>query len=188
MYSHLTKKEKQKKLAQIRKRAILWSAQQQTQSGLWKSTSRPPQPSLNKPNLHLKQDQSLKSSEVSFSIHIPLTEQHTYIVQAIQQILVNLQRQKRSTGHYNQYPQSTFRLSTIYFSSKMNNTDTDFGMKSISFFPKDTSDITKILEVKYTCSGITFKTQLPIFKEGNAEEFLHYRVKSQARIYSIQKT
>ena len=68
-----------------------------------------------------------------------------------------LTKTKRSTGHYNQCPQSTLRLSTIYFSSKMSNTDTGFGMEIISFFPKDTSDTTKILEVKYTCSGSTFK-------------------------------
>ena len=39
MYSNLTSKEKKKKLAQARKRAILWSAQEQTRIAVKKSTS-----------------------------------------------------------------------------------------------------------------------------------------------------
>ena len=44
----------------------------------------------------------------------------------------------------------------------------------ILFYPVDSDTNLKILEIKYTMSGSSFKLQLPIFKEGSPEEFLHF--------------
>ena len=103
MYSHLSNKEKKKKLAQARKRAINWSAQQQTLSKLRNTTSnksyKPAQSSsTNKPKTN--RETSLKkppeSSDLSFHTPIPLSEENTNTIQAIQQTLLDLQNQKEA--------------------------------------------------------------------------------------------
>ena len=54
--------------------------------------------------------------------------------------------------------------------------DTDPGIEkeAISFLPQDELTKPSYIEVKYTISDSSFKTQLPIFKGGTAEEFLRF--------------
>ena len=54
--------------------------------------------------------------------------------------------------------------------------DNELGIEkeSISFYVNSESKNIKTLEIKYTLSGSSFKTQLPIFREGNAEEVLNF--------------
>ena len=56
----------------------------------------------------------------------------------------------------------------------MNESDTGLEKETIPFTLPTTATQAKTLEVKYTISGSTFKTQLPTFKEGTAEELLHF--------------
>jgi len=46
--------------------------------------------------------------------------------------------------------------------------------EAIPFLPPSEKPKTSFLKVKYTISSSTFKTQLPIFKGGSAEEFLRF--------------
>ena len=56
----------------------------------------------------------------------------------------------------------------------MSEIDTGVEKESISFeSPQDLSTM-KTMEIKFSLSGTNFKTQLPIFREGNAEEFLNF--------------
>ena len=55
----------------------------------------------------------------------------------------------------------------------MNDTDTGIEKETIPFLYNKDSD-PKTIEVKYTISGSTFKTHLPTFKEGSAEQMLHF--------------
>ena len=54
--------------------------------------------------------------------------------------------------------------------------DNDHGIEkeAISFIPSDKIKKPSYLEVKYTISGSGFKTQLPVFKGGSAEELLRF--------------
>lgn len=56
----------------------------------------------------------------------------------------------------------------------MNETNTGIEKEAISFLAPTPTTQPKTLEVKYEITGSTFKTQLPIFKSGTAEEFLHF--------------
>ena len=53
-------------------------------------------------------------------------------------------------------------------------TDQGIEREAILFLPPTEKLKTSFLEVKYTISESTFKTQLPIFKGGTAEEFLRF--------------
>ncbi len=55
----------------------------------------------------------------------------------------------------------------------MNDTNTGIEKETIPFLINTDSN-PKTLEVKYSLAGSTFKTQLPTFKEGSAEELLHF--------------
>ena len=44
----------------------------------------------------------------------------------------------------------------------------------IPFYPDKDRKNFKTIEIKYSIPGSTFKLQLPVFKEGTAEEFLHF--------------
>ena len=56
----------------------------------------------------------------------------------------------------------------------MNDTDTGIEKEAIPFQISENKQTPKTLEIKYTISGSTFKTQLPVFNGGTAEEFLHF--------------
>ena len=97
MYSHLTKREKQKKLAQARKRAILWSAQEQTRSAIRKSSSKA-QPKSTKTG-HSYMDTSSDNSSTNtlpFSPPIPLQEDQVKTIEAIKATLKDLHEQQQS--------------------------------------------------------------------------------------------
>ena len=101
MYSHLSKREKKKKLAQAHIRAVLWSVQQQTISNLRNTTSIKPNQAQSttsnpfKPN----REPSLKIPDTpatSFYTPIPLSDNKTNTIKAIQQMLLDLQGQKEA--------------------------------------------------------------------------------------------
>ena len=54
--------------------------------------------------------------------------------------------------------------------------DNDQGIEkeAIPFIPSDEISKPSYIEVKYTISGSGFKTQLPVFKGGSAEELLRF--------------
>ena len=52
--------------------------------------------------------------------------------------------------------------------------DSGIEKETIAFYSDKGEDKTKIIEVKFTLSGSAFKLQLPVFNQGNAEEFLHF--------------
>ena len=56
----------------------------------------------------------------------------------------------------------------------MSELDTGIERETIPFYSTKSETNIKFLEIKYTLSGSTFKLQLPIFKEGSPEEFLHF--------------
>ena len=97
MYSNLTKREKQKKLAQARKRKILWSAQEQTQLAIKKSTSFvKPKSSDTEINLRDKQGDTYMHpvDTISFETPIPLHDKRIKTIQALKQTLKDRQDQK----------------------------------------------------------------------------------------------
>ena len=55
----------------------------------------------------------------------------------------------------------------------MNENDLGIEKETISFYPNQESKPPMTLEIKFTLSGSSFKTQLPVFREGNSEELLH---------------
>ena len=61
-----------------------------------------------------------------------------------------------------------------YYNIKMNESDTGIEKEVIPFALPSTLSQHKTVKVKYTISGTTFKTQLPIFKEGTSQELLHF--------------
>ena len=92
MYSHLSKKEKLKRLVHARKRGILYSLQQHTLAALKKSTfKKPPQPTSTFSNKSNRE--ALPSSTNIFYASIPLSKNNTNSIQAIQQTLLDLQGQ-----------------------------------------------------------------------------------------------
>ena len=52
--------------------------------------------------------------------------------------------------------------------------DSGIEKETIAFYPNQEERETKIIDIKYTLSGNSFKLQLPVFKQGNAKEFLHF--------------
>lgn len=59
----------------------------------------------------------------------------------------------------------------------MNDADTGIEKEAVSFGPLPDTPNQKILEVKYTISGSSFKTQSPMFEGGTAEDLLHFLYK-----------
>ena len=98
MYSHLTKKENQIKLAQARKRASLWSAQQQTYIALRKSSSST-QPKSTETDFNPRESQGdillHPSDTLSFTIPISMKEHQNKTFRAIQQTLKDIQDQQQ---------------------------------------------------------------------------------------------
>ena len=92
MYSHLSKKEKRKKLAQVRKRAIIWSAQQQTVAALKKSLSEKPKQLTPTASYKTKQDTAPPPNK-TFYTPLSLPEDSVDTIQAIQQTLLDLHHQ-----------------------------------------------------------------------------------------------
>ena len=92
MYSHLSKKEKRKRLALARKRAITWSAQQQTIAALKKSLSEKPKQLTSTVTTKTNRD-TAPSSNKTFFTPLSLPDNTTNTIQAIQQTLVDLQGQ-----------------------------------------------------------------------------------------------
>ena len=80
MYSNLSKKEKKTRLAQVCKRAILWSVQQQTISHQRKSTSKNIQSSETRASQQITQrDSTLFQTGHSYFTPIYIPEQNTDI-------------------------------------------------------------------------------------------------------------
>ena len=94
MYSDLSKKEKEMKLAQARKRAVQWSAQQQTRAALRKTSSL--KRSSTPTNLPSNIDTSDHSIDLSFNTPIPLSDNRTNTIQAIQDTLKDLKTQREA--------------------------------------------------------------------------------------------
>ena len=55
----------------------------------------------------------------------------------------------------------------------MNDLDTGIEKETISFYPSNPT-VTKAIKIKFSLSGSSFKLQLPVFKQGNAEDFMHF--------------
>ena len=97
MYSHLSKREKLQKLAQARKRAILWSAQEQTRRANRKSSSKAqPKSSSTSKNQKLTHSGDSTTNTHSFFTPIPLQEDQTKTIKAIKLTLKDLQDQQQS--------------------------------------------------------------------------------------------
>ena len=95
MYSHLTKKEKKKRLALARKRALHWSIQQQTIATL-KSTSKPQSTTTPLNRVSTQRDPYLDSPKTTFHTPLELPAHSTETIQAIQQTLLDLQEQREA--------------------------------------------------------------------------------------------
>ena len=99
MYSNLTKGEKKKKLAQARKRAILWSAQEQTRLLLKKNSSASKIKSTETPTklLDSQVDTYIYPTDtLKFETPIPLQDERVKTIQALEQTLKDLQDQKQA--------------------------------------------------------------------------------------------
>ena len=95
MYSHLSKKEKRKRLAQARKRALLWSIQQQTVANLRKSSSYQQQSTLTHSVQTSKRDNiNLKTPETHIHTDLSLPQNKTKTIQSIQNTLADLHKQR----------------------------------------------------------------------------------------------
>ena len=94
MYSHLTKKEKKRKLAQARRRAQQWSIKQQTIVTLKKSSSTNQSTPTPTSSNTKQRDSNLKTPEVSNNPSS--TKIHSDTIQAIQQTLSDLEEQKKA--------------------------------------------------------------------------------------------
>ena len=99
MYSNLTKGEKKKKLAQARKRAILWSAQKQTRLLLKKNSSASKNKSTETPTklLDSQGDTYIHPTDtLKFETPIPLQDERVKTIQGLEQTLKDLQDQKQA--------------------------------------------------------------------------------------------
>ena len=102
MYSHLSTREKKKKLAQARKRAIIWSAQQQTIANLRNTISnqtKKAQSTTTNQTPIFTREHSLKpphTPEPSFYTPISLSDNNVKTIQAIEQTLQDLHIQKEA--------------------------------------------------------------------------------------------
>ena len=94
MYSHLTKKEKRKRLELARKRALHWLIQQQT-IAILKSTSKL-QSTTTSTNRVPTQRDSYLNSQTTFHTPLELPAHSTETIQAIQQTLLDLQEQREA--------------------------------------------------------------------------------------------
>ena len=95
MYSHLSKKEKRKRLAQARKRALLWSIQQQTVANLKKSSSHQQQSTSTHSIQTSKRDNTiLKSPEPHFHTDLSTSQNKSETIHSIQNTLADLYKQK----------------------------------------------------------------------------------------------
>ena len=56
----------------------------------------------------------------------------------------------------------------------MNDNDTGLKKETITFYCSNQENKPKYVGVKFTLAGSAFKIRLPTFKQGNAEEFLHF--------------
>ena len=92
MYSHLSKKEKLKKLALARKQAFNWSAQQQTVAALKKSLSGKPKQLTPTASYKTKQD-TVPQYNTTFYTPLSLPEDSVDTTQAIQKTLLDLHQQ-----------------------------------------------------------------------------------------------
>ena len=98
MYFQLSKREKQKKLTQARKRVILWPAQQQTHNALRKSSSLTKLKSTTTSSSPRKIDQDIHLPpfvNLSFTTSIPLNKDQIKTIQSIQQTFRDLQDQRQ---------------------------------------------------------------------------------------------
>ena len=70
----------------------------------------------------------------------------------------------------------------------MNDTDSGIENETITFYPNQSDQETKTMEIKFLLSGSSLKLQLPIFKQGTAEEFLHFlaRVRKNDKLTVLQ--
>ena len=97
MYSHLSKKEKRRKLALTRNRALIWSTQEQTKAAL-KKTSSKKQTTSTPTVLPKTHRETLPSSPTTYFTPICLTEDHTNTVKSIHDTLQDLQEQRQAIG------------------------------------------------------------------------------------------
>ena len=95
MYSHLSKKEKRRRLAQARKRALLWSVQEQTKAAFKKTSSNKPAKSTSTV-LPRTYKETLPSSQNNYYTPISLAEDNTNTIKAIQDTLQDLQEQRQA--------------------------------------------------------------------------------------------
>ena len=75
----------------------------------------------------------------------------------------------------------------------MSEADTGIKKETIAFYPSTPNTEPKTVEIKFMLSGSAFKIQLPTFKQGNTEEFLHFlhkfsEAKTKLGYNSCQKT
>ena len=82
---------------------------------------------------------------------------------------------KRSYWHHHSRSYTKTRISLIHTVKKMKKSELE--IESISFYPNQSYSTTKTLQIKFTISGTSLKTQLPIFKEGNLEQLLQFLYK-----------
>ena len=95
MYSHLSSKEKRRRLALARKRALLWSVQEQTKAALKKTPSKKPATSTSTV-LHRTHRESLPSLSNTYYTPIEIAEDHTNTVKALQKTLKDLHEQRQA--------------------------------------------------------------------------------------------
>ena len=95
MYSHLSKREKRRRLAQARNRALMWSVQEQTKAAFKKKSSKK-QATSTSTVLPITHRETLPLSPNSYYTPISLTEDNTNTVKAIQDTLQDLQEQRQA--------------------------------------------------------------------------------------------
>ena len=98
MYSHLSKKEKKKRLAQARKRAILWSLEQQNTLHQRKTNSKVIKSSTTNTASQQKTtgDSTLFQTGHSYFTPVDIPEENTETIQAIKRTLQDLLIQKEA--------------------------------------------------------------------------------------------
>ena len=96
MYSHLSKKEKLKQLAQARKRVLLWSVPEQTKASLKKSASQRPSKSTPTVSQRTKRETFPSSTTNRFYTPVSLSDNNINTIQALQQTLQDLEEQREA--------------------------------------------------------------------------------------------
>ena len=150
MKDQLTNQEKKKKRAEARRRAILWSEREIRKRQL-KTTQAKVETITISDNTESEPSNISKSSATILSEFFNITQQqcNENIVVSLQKTIQDLQIQKQELDH-------------------------GIEKESISFIPTEENRKPSYIEVKYTISGSGFKTQLPIFKGGSAEDLLRF--------------